>query len=229
MVIIASLSSSEKEVIALSGCLRLSATQFSHNINFFFFLHLQTNDLFVTNYDDSEIVQIIGFPPGLDVEVVTANIQNETEVALEILLGGRRKLKADQQPTLDVKNNNRALETKAAKTKAAKGKAGTVEVEIPSSDESESYMSLSSPSAYSLLYVSPHTMNASNSSNQHFVACTVAADILNAATPEAAAGIIGGLLEQTFNNGSFTQTILSGGVSEVFDGNITLRKALALC
>ena len=132
----------------------LSVQHFLTLTNFLLLLHLQTNDFFVSTWGRSVtdgIVQFKGFPPGLNVEVVIANIQNEMQVALTFLLNSRRnrKLKADQQPTLDVKNNNRALQTKAAKTKSAKGKTGPVEVEIPGSGESKSYISL--PSAFSLL------------------------------------------------------------------------------
>ena len=58
--------------------------------------------------------------------------------------------------------------------------------------------------------------------------CTVANELLDSETAEEATEKFGGLLDQTFKNDSFTQAVLSGEVSDAFDGNIT-RKALALC
>lgn len=83
------------------------------------------------------IVQFKGFPPGLDVDVVIANIQNEMQVALSILLGGRRKLEADA-PERKLRHRKRTPKSKAGKSQADDG--GT-EVEIPNAEESESYQS----------------------------------------------------------------------------------------
>ena len=54
--------------------------------------------------------------------------------------------------------------------------------------------------------------------------CTVANELLDSETAEEATEKFGGLLDQTFKNDSFAKTIISGGVSEEFEGNIT-RKA----
>ena len=69
-------------------------------------------------------------------------------------------------------------------------------------------------------------MNAFTS-NQHF-ACTVAGDILNSDNPNEAAEQFTSLLDQVFQNDSFTKIIISGGVSQEFEGNIFLEK-LWLC
>ncbi len=85
------------------------------------------------------IVQFKGFPPGLDVDVVIANIQNEMNLALSILLGGRRKLGADEPDRKTQKLRKRNLLSKAGKS--AKADDGDTEVEIPTADESEFYQS----------------------------------------------------------------------------------------
>ena len=87
-------------------------------------------------------------------DVVIANIQNEMKLALEVLLSGRRKLKADQHKSL--RSSNRNLQKTGDNPKAAnpcdkanpnadkglqtagKNCDGAKEVEIPSSDDSES-------------------------------------------------------------------------------------------
>ena len=50
--------------------------------------------LFISTWDSSSsgLYHFEGFPPGLDTSVVIANIQNDMNLALTILLAGRRKL-----------------------------------------------------------------------------------------------------------------------------------------
>ena len=62
---------------------------------------MQTNDFFVSTWDrdgGDGILQYKGFAPGLSIPVVTENIQNEMQIALDILFSARRKLqvKTDQ-------------------------------------------------------------------------------------------------------------------------------------
>ena len=57
---------------------------------------MQTNDFFVSTWnrnDGDGILQFKGFAPGLSIPVVTENIKNEMQIALDILFGARRKLK----------------------------------------------------------------------------------------------------------------------------------------
>ena len=158
-------------------------------------------------------------------DVVIANIQDELQDALEILVVDRRKLQADQQPTLNVNRVN------GAKTKAAKApKGGGTTDEIPGADESESYrvhkfMPLPLlASAFSFLQNS-YTMNASTSNSNQRFACTVAMGILDSATAAEGTKIVIGLLNQIFASDSYT-TVLSGGDRAVFQGNISGK---ALC
>ena len=86
------------------------------------------------------IVHFKGFPPGLDVDVVIANIQNQMQVALSILISGRRKLE-DDEPKRQRLRKPESKKKKSSKTGKSKGDDGETEVEIPTADESESYQS----------------------------------------------------------------------------------------
>ena len=85
---------------------------FSYRIIIFllvYILHLQTNDFFVSTWGKSGeydgIVQFKGFAPGLDIDVVTENIQNEMKLVLQILFNAsdRRKLGRDASAQVQLK------------------------------------------------------------------------------------------------------------------------------
>jgi len=119
-----------------------------------FFFDPQTNDFFVSTWNArvDGIVHFGGFVPGLDVEVVAANIKNEMALALSILLGRRRKLRHrhstdESKPEhltglfkgADTRDeaNPKALTLTTTTTKAGKagGGGGGENEEIPTADE----------------------------------------------------------------------------------------------
>ena len=101
------------------------------------------------------LVHFEGFPPGLDTSVVIANIQNDMNLALTILLAGRRKLKAgksqsklrlgrrnlkekeDKKPKKPISRCPPANPNSAFGFEKAGKDCGTVpvEVEIPTAEE----------------------------------------------------------------------------------------------
>ena len=112
---------------------------------------IQTNDFFVSTWDATTdgLVHFRGFPPGLDVDVVIANIQNEMAVALSILLSGRRKLEANESKRHRIRAPEALKKEKSkSKSKSKSGKSQADdddgEVEIPTADESESYINYTS-------------------------------------------------------------------------------------
>lgn len=132
---------------------------FSHNKRLLLF-PTQTNDFFVSTWGASTdgILQFLGFPPGLDINVVIANIQNEMQVALSILISGRRKLKLEDEQSKSLRSSHRDLEEKVSENAkpanpcdkanpnaaggletAGKNCDGAKEVEIPNPDASESF------------------------------------------------------------------------------------------
>ena len=103
-------------------CYYFSFTFLSWFCSFSLNAHTSLTHYFISTWGSREgsfpadgLVHFEGFPPSLDTSVVIANIQNEMNVALQILLAGRRKLKAAGKSPSKLRLDHRNLKEKEDK------------------------------------------------------------------------------------------------------------------
>ncbi|KAL7426469.1 hypothetical protein ACHAXM_000467 [Skeletonema potamos] len=196
-----------------------------------FFFDPQTNDFFVSTWDyrcADGIVHFGGFVPGLDVEVVVANIKNEMMLALSILLDSRRKLRhrisTDQSKNGGLWNQGANPCDKANPNAAGGlGKKCSFPSASPSASASPSLKPSASPSASASPSSKPSTSpNASPSVKPSEwkipSADEIVDELLNLGAEEATETFVD-YFDKIFTSDSFND-VLSGEESPEFEENM---------
>lgn len=178
-----------------------------------FFFDEATNDFFVSTWDRNGgdgILQFKGFVPGLNIDVVTENIKNELNIALDIHFGAvedvRRKLQA--KPESEFKYFRGHSQSQSRRNlNEAQGEDHRADPCEKANSNAAHGLEIAAEKCKKETVIPP----AEEIANEIL---TVAEDA------DEATDYFVSLLDETFTNDSYETTVLEGGTSEKFDNNL---------